>query len=333
MSSHILAFSDLHGRIPLMLRTVWQFQQERGVAVGLVLVSGDLGVWPDLSALDSSTRKRCQSDPTELDFHCFTPLAACGDQPSPLIDAAHWKRSRRLLDKILPEIHAKVLFVGGNHEDYDYLEACRRAAPAQHAEVPIETGGLLFWLPPGRIYRHREATITGLSGIDAAACGRDPQRYHVSAIVTGDRADEATLQAMEQLEDQSADIYLSHDGLPDAARSGKGTTALLEPLLALNPRYHFFGHYHSEVDPVEYRSWLPKIVQWHPQIAQRLDDIAKLRTTGIHINKLDFGAGTGRLRRHSVGLLSTTQAGRMDFTFVEDEWLDEISEKNYLRRA
>jgi len=57
MAANILVFSDPHGRIPLLLKLVCRWQEERGISPDAVLVAGDLGVWPDSDRLDSSTRK------------------------------------------------------------------------------------------------------------------------------------------------------------------------------------------------------------------------------------------------------------------------------------
>ena len=72
----ILIFSDTHARLPLMFKLIWLFQKEHKTNVDLVLVTGDLGVWPDISNLDNSTynyltKKREYS---ELGFLAFNSI-------------------------------------------------------------------------------------------------------------------------------------------------------------------------------------------------------------------------------------------------------------------
>ena len=57
-TARILVASDVHGRIPELLRVTADFAQTCGTAVDAVLVSGDLGVWPHDEHLDTSTSKR-----------------------------------------------------------------------------------------------------------------------------------------------------------------------------------------------------------------------------------------------------------------------------------
>lgn len=386
MATNILVFSDPHGRIPLLLKLVWGWQEERGISPDVVLVAGDLGVWPDSDRLDSSTRKYSQKDPSELDFQCFEPILPTANNVPGSARQAHTRRVRHLLDAMLTELDTKVVFVGGNHEDYDYLNACKgvletfarsmaagedrivscrrilqqwhQTLPANGSQdnatiiaqgsverltdlwqkaaklpslVPIELSGLIWWLPPGRVCHFSDVQITGISGIDPEGCSRDPGRYHASGIITEDTVIDATLNVLESIDDANIDVLLTHDGLPDAARSGKGTWKLLEALVALNPRYHFFGHYHSQVEPISYAKWLPEAAKWHPQTQDICPAPGVLRTTGVHINKLAFDRHTGHLRQQIMGHLAISESGEATFRFADDPWLEEITDSSQFR--
>ena len=313
-----------------MLRLVWQFQRERDVAVDLILVTGDLGVWPDVTRLDSSTRKHAQDEPAELGFLCFEPIVPNADHVLALAQQKHIRRARDLLERILPEIDAKVVFVGGNHEDYEYLNACRSAAETQDTPptsapwLPVEKSGLIWWLPPEHVCHFAGISITGLSGIDPESSGRNSGRYHETSVLTEDSVMASTLQLLDKSRAEQVDVLLTHDGLPGVAKPGKGTPLLLDPILALNPRYHFFGHYHSETEPIVYSEWLPTIAAAYPEWAGLREQFQSLRTVGIHVNKLAFKRGTDTLRRHVLCHMMC-DAGNLECEFVEDLWLREIT--------
>ncbi len=328
-SKLILVFSDPHGRIPLLLWLVWRWQREHDRQVDLILVAGDLGVWPDSQHLDNSTRKYSQSDPTELGFQVLEPLVAIPENTQSEQIGAHLSRARDLLDRILPDIRAKIGFVGGNHEDYNYLRACAEMADKNHSPyVSVEQSGCVVWLRPGLAYGECGIHVTGISGIDPASCGRDPSKYHPASVITEDSIIDSTLRLLEALETRGIDILLTHDGLPDAAKPGKGTLKLLQVIEALNPRYHFFGHYHSSIDPIVYADWLPELARWYPQVREICPKPSNIRTTGIHINKLAFDHGTGSLRRHVMGVLEIDSFQELSFHFVEEEWLSKIDARS-----
>ncbi len=70
-AAHILVASDVHGRIPMLVRVAFEYQRHFQRKVEAILVSGDLGIWPRDEQLDSSTAKRSRTDPEELGFRAF----------------------------------------------------------------------------------------------------------------------------------------------------------------------------------------------------------------------------------------------------------------------
>ena len=215
--------------------------------------------------------------------------------------------------------------MGGNHEDYKYLRNCvERAGGNGVPLVPVETSGRIMWLPPGHVYEPNGIRITGISGIDAANCGRNPENYDSAAVINENDILDWTLEIWKSCAESDIDILLTHDGLPNAAKPGKGTFTLLNPIDALNPRYHFFGHYHTIVDPISYADWLTNLAQGNPQVKERCSEPGRVRTTGVHINKLAFARNDDRLRQHVMGLLEVDDANDYRFEFVEDAWLSGI---------
>ena len=55
---HIAVFGDLHGRILLAFQLAARWQQMSRHQLDLILQVGDLGGFPELSRLESSTRRR-----------------------------------------------------------------------------------------------------------------------------------------------------------------------------------------------------------------------------------------------------------------------------------
>ncbi len=309
--SRILLFSDTHGRIPLMLRIALEVQRRGGVRIDGILVAGDLGVWPVDERLDSATRRFAQVDPSELGFQAFTPIPATGvDLPERRHPSSDRERSRQrrreraVIDAADGELDADVLFVGGNHEDYEYLRRCSEVAPPARP-IPVEASGRLRWLPAGRVHEVSGLRVAGLSGIDAEECGRSPHRYHPALAIDDARA----LAVLEDLDGLSPDLFLTHDGLPDAVRPGQGSRKLQTVLELLAPRLHVFGHFHRAVEPFPYRDRYP--------------GFGDTPTLGVHVNKLGFDRD-GALRPHVVGVLDRSVEGALDVSFFQIRALSRI---------
>lgn len=64
----IAIFADVHGRILLAFKIVERYQRETGETVDVILQCGDVGIFPDATALDKATRRIAEHDETELGF-------------------------------------------------------------------------------------------------------------------------------------------------------------------------------------------------------------------------------------------------------------------------
>jgi len=313
---NILIFSDLHGRIPLMFRLIYEFQKQRDIVVDWILVCGDLGIWPDINRLDHSTRKYARNHPEELGFQVFHPFPEPCSQSEQdrmyrdLYDSnallkqrmLQQKREQKVVDAVRDSVKAKIVFVGGNHEDYQYLESlCGRDTAA--SLIPVEKQCQINWLPAGSVLRLKKLAITGISGIDPEGTSRNTEKYHSGALIHED----SILDVMLQGDEHPIDILLTHDSVPDAIRPGSGSKNLSELLQTLLPSYHFFGHYHSRRETFDYHD---------------------LPTRGVHLNKLAFSK-EGRLREHVMGFLQWSGRSGHEFHFVKDAWLSRVREDNW----
>ncbi len=85
------------------------------------LIAGDTGCLPDPSRFDSATRKRCIQQPEEAGFSKYFV------RPLPEV----WSMIRQD-DKLGPysSLEFPILFVPGNHEDFDFLASCSKQSPA-----------------------------------------------------------------------------------------------------------------------------------------------------------------------------------------------------------
>lgn len=321
MTHHILMFSDVHGRIPLLVKLVSLFQTFRRVEVDLVLITGDLGVFPDLRRLDSSTKKYSRTEPLELGFQALQSLLEPQEHTQMLTsakatffqDKLHQSAQasyKQLLSEQLAQLRCPFVFIGGNHEDYDYLARCRE----QHSEpkqalIPVEETGRWCWLPSGGRFSLGGCRIAGVDGIEPAASGRSASRYPPEMCLTEDNI----LQRMLELQGQPIDILLTHDGPPDAALPGKGSPLVELLLQELQPRTHWFGHYHTETQPTDYAACYEGINS----------------TFGYHLNKLAFSK-SGGLRRHAMGHVIVEEGGGLVCQYVEDDWLQHVTERSWL---
>ncbi len=124
--------------------------------------------------------------------------------------------------------------------------------------------------------------------------------------------DWATLSIMSN-DHGPIDVLLSHDGLPNTVKHGKGTKTLRDPIELLDPQFHFFGHYHRRVAPIDYSTLLGN---------------SDVRTLGVHINKLMFDPHHNALREQVAGHFVIAGSNELRFSFIEDDWLQNMRKKN-----
>src|SRR5438552_3424564 len=128
---NIAVVGDVHGHLALMYSVLGRWQREHRRRIDLILQVGDLGTFLPTSTLDSATRKHAARDPEELGFAEF----AGADSPATPLDP------RPLL-----------VFIPGNHEDFELLDRAERAAPEGEATYAISHDRKICALKSGRVY-------------------------------------------------------------------------------------------------------------------------------------------------------------------------------------
>jgi hypothetical protein len=220
-----LVFGDLHGRVlpAFRLATVWAREHNRPVA-GLLQV-GDLGYFPDLSRLDSATRRQAADDPLELGV---LDVVA----PSKLADEV-------LLD---PDCPPALWFTAGNHEDHDALRECAAAVPRQpdfcvdgYGKVRGVRDGAVADLPGGL----RVGVLWGIDDRAPNARRKTPPGGRIQA------------RSATRLCAETFDVLLTHESPRDAVLAGAGSEDITALIRLAQPEFAFFGHYHSDMRRVE----------------------------------------------------------------------------------
>src|SRR5262249_408472 len=129
---NIAIFADVHGRVLLCFKLCERWERETGGTIDLVLQAGDLGVFPDVSKLDKATIRHAQDDPSELGF--------AGDFAAYKPDVA----------SVLANTRFPVIFVRGNHEDHEWLDALEKQS--DQPVFPIDPYKRIYCLKTGVPY-------------------------------------------------------------------------------------------------------------------------------------------------------------------------------------
>lgn len=227
----IAVVGDVHGHLALTYAILGRWQRETSERIDLILQVGDLGAFPDPSRIDRATRRYAERDPEELGFADFagpTPPRTSMDPRPPLV------------------------FIPGNHEDFEFLDERDAAAPSDDAVYPVSEDGKILALRSGRIWTFDSEgpassdrpsiaggiRVAGVSGV----AGRERKR-HVHPRLYLQEDDALTLAGKPR---GAFDVFISHDG-PDGLwgshRPGAGSPALRLVIEEAQPALAFFGHY------------------------------------------------------------------------------------------
>jgi hypothetical protein len=228
VSQTIAIFGDVHGHQDLMVRAALRWQEEHQAQIGLILCVGDF------QALRGEIDMRAMA--------CPAKYQQVGDYPAYHVG-----------EKSFP---AEVVFIGGNHEAYNWLET-------------IPTGGRLgpncCYIGRWGVIERLGLRIGGLTGNyspRAYEAGRNPVNYDDLAVVASERRKKQstyfTKSEVEALAEQGPiDLLLLHDwpgGLPELVepgttdgtpRQGVGNSPARWLLEQLKPRWAFCGHMHQ----------------------------------------------------------------------------------------
>jgi hypothetical protein len=315
MTTYLVA-SDTHGRLALLYMLAWRYQTEFERDVAGILVSGDLGVWPDDVRLDASTKRHSKTKPVELGFRTFAAREVDVEirRTHTPEQETFLRRARRTEARIFEDLDAPIYFAGGNHEDYDYLNACARLGADPEGWVPVDAEARIRWIPSGLTITLPSAAggfrVAALGGIDAEGCGRDSKRY---ASNEGALLDEDAALAVMLSSQGSVDVLLSHDSVEGFVDERYGAPLLGDVVEDVRPRVHFCGHYHSRREPRPYHLFDER---YQGQ-----------ETLGVHVNTLQFGK-KGRVRPNALGVLRH-EGDALTFEFAPAEWLRKTTRDNW----
>jgi hypothetical protein len=287
---HIAVLGDVHGHLTLALRVLRRWEREAGLALDLILQVGDLGAFPPPFRMDKATRRFAEKDPDELGFARYHE----GDD-----------EARETLTGSGPRrVRAPLVFIRGNHEDFDFLDEVGAAATEP---VPVDAFGRLWFLPNGVRWTFTQGphafTLVGLGGVSDRG---GPGHQHRSVHYT--RKEVHRLYHGEG----PVDVLLSHEPPFDAAReihpkyASSGSRDVSEALALLGVRYHFCGHYHEPGQPLHapegVSSWILNAVNFH---------------------------GNHPLNPGCVGILRWKGGAPDGFSVLDAPWLRAFTRQNY----
>ncbi|MDA1087804.1 MAG: metallophosphoesterase [Verrucomicrobia bacterium] len=246
----IALFSDVHGRLRIMLRMLQCWQIQHQMFLDGALLAGDLGCFPDESRFDKATRRWIERDPEEAGF------------------PKYFMRRKTEVETVFggaPEhgefatVKCPILFVAGNHECFDYLVGCERAGHARGAPkqtFPVDCYRKIHCIKNGAIVRVPGADggsirIAGLWGIENARNGSPKKISDVAA------------RQIEAAGLNGFDILLTHDA-PGHSYTGHAASGTISRILdTCRPPLHVFGHAHPvagqhefQKDPIPTHSWI-----------------------------------------------------------------------------
>jgi hypothetical protein len=288
----IAVLGDVHGHLTLAYRLLRRWERETGRTLDLILQVGDLGAFPPPFRLDRATKRFAESDPDELGFAGYYE----GDPEAGAILGPDGPAEER--------IAADLVFIRGNHEDFEFLD---EVAAGANAPVPVDAYQKILYLPNGgRLTFHRGShriTIGGLGGISMdGRPGRDPVSEHYTA------SEVRKLRARGE----RIDVLVSHEppeGAADAIHpryAGGGSRDVLDLIRELRPKYHFAGHYHE------------------PGQALAVPG----ETQSYELNAVNF-VRPHRLNPGCIGILRWAGADESAFTILDEPWLKEFTRSNY----
>jgi Icc-related predicted phosphoesterase len=270
---------DVHGCVLHALGALVALQTHRGIRLDAAIQVGDLGAYPTSDRMDRPSRRFAAENPAQNDF--FRLL----DPPPPLSAAV-----RRALARTPP-----VLFVSGNHEDFEWLTSLHEAAG--DSIVPVD---------PLSAFRHVECGHQAVvAGQRIAFLGRIESPGYMDL---DDTAHASLLAAAPG----SVDILVTHDGPHGMCQDWRGATEgsvkLAELIEHLQPRLHVSGHYHHENGPRRYRR-------------TRSYALAELVYPKTNRRRPHRANPEQRVAPGSIGLLDTETHA---FEYIHDDWLSEV---------
>ncbi|WP_117208359.1 metallophosphoesterase family protein [Allorhizocola rhizosphaerae] len=265
---------DVHGCVLHALGALLAWQDNCGQRLDAVIQVGDMGAFPSLERMDQPSRRFAAENPAQHDL--FRMLAPTGELESAI---------RRAMTLLPP-----VLFVSGNHEDFEWLAGLHGGAGV----VPIDPGGAFHHVACGQVITVAGQRVAFLGRIEK------PGKMDLDA---------AAYARLMDVEPGSVDVLVTHDGPYGMGRDWLGEpvgSPKLSRLIArLRPRLHVSGHYHHANGPRHYG----------PTVSFAL---AQLVYSKVNRHRPDQDNPQQRVTPGSIGVLDTET---FLFEYVNDDWL------------
>jgi hypothetical protein len=290
---NIAILGDTHGHLTLAYRILNRWQRETAQQIDLILQVGDLGAYPPPYRLDKPTKRFAEHDPDELGFTAYF----LGEPEAEEILGYTAAEPRK--------IDADLIFIRGNHEDFEYLLGLDGT---EHGPVAVDAFQRIHYLKSGVPFTYSKdghsLCIVGLGGI------ADDE----GAPVNDDSGACYTKQDVKRLfaVNEKIDLFLSHEPPLDAAAiinpkyAGAGSPAAREFIQTFAPAYHFCGHYHEEGRDISFAN----------------------ATRSYHLNAVNFWR-PHRLNPGCIAILRWQGAQALEMSLLDAAWLKEYTNSTY----
>lgn len=213
---YLAVFGDVHGNLDAVYENVKRWEQQNNSQIQAVLQVGDLGVFQWGGRLDKATDRFAKEDISEL---------GCADYIIGEKVASH-----------------STLFVRGNHEDFDFLQAAGAGC--------IDPEGMIRHLHAGEVVVIRDGVesvrVGGLGGISGQT-----RRGGVEDVGRKNTAD-SEYDRLLSLSPGTTDVLLFHEaprGFGNAGALDSGSEEITLIIEHHRPRFAFYGHYGRPPDP------------------------------------------------------------------------------------
>lgn len=246
----IALFSDVHGRLRIVLRMIQCWQIQHQTMLDAALLAGDIGCFPDESKFDKATRRWIERDPEEAGFPKYFMRAKAEIEES---FSGNPERGE------FSAVACPILFVAGNHESFEYLADCEKAGHASGAPdgtFPVDCYRKIHCIKNGAVVRVKGGDgqtirIAGLWGVENASEG-SPKKISQTAA-----------QQLQDTDMSGFNVLLTHDA-PHHSYTGHAASETISKVLdTCRPPLHVFGHAHPvagqhefQKDPIPTRSWI-----------------------------------------------------------------------------
>jgi len=292
----IALFSDVHGRIRIMLHVLQCWQIQHRTMLDAAILAGDVGCFPDTSRFDKATRRWIERDPDEAGFPVYFM--------SPKAEIEEMFRGTEEHGEF-SAVRCPIFIVAGNHEDFDYLSECRSSGPAdgmpQHT-FPVDCYRRIHCIENGHViqFNGQDGTSLRIAGL----WGVENTPDHTPQKISREAADQLIAGGP-----RSHDLLVTHDAPRHSYTGHSASPAISQVLQACLPPLHLFGHAHPvdgqhefHADPIPTRSWI-------------LEDLC-------------FGKECNGNLENALGLL-TWETKRQDIEVVADDWLKQMRHRTW----